>query len=48
MNEMGHKGHKNPKEHKKGKEMKAKRHHAMKHGKEEMIGAFKHMKDHMR
>lgn len=46
---MSCKGHKKPKENaKKSKEMKGKRHHSMKHGKEELMGAFKHMKDNMR
>lgn len=43
------KEHYKEKPHKKAKEHeKKKKHHSMKRGKEELIGAFKHMKDHMR
>lgn len=44
MKEMKHKGHEKPKKPKNAKS----KHHAMKHGKEELMGAFKHMKDNMR
>jgi hypothetical protein len=48
MKEMSCAGKKKPKHStKKPKEMKAKRHHAMKHSKEDMHEAHKHMKEHM-